>query len=274
MIDIQEILSTLPSELWHSSPRMRLKAARALSDEQKGALQKFIAGDAPMRPWPFGMATVANPYIIFLGPSPGNSRSSKDAGLPQDPLALPTVGKPHPGMDYRDTRGYWDKIREATKFLIRSLEPTMPEGDHISLMGKLNLGVGEFGSADSGVVEDVYLDWTPRVIVQRLRPMVLVLSGMKGILTRNPIIRDSLSTAFGVNFCAPERTEVFKYLGKNGSAKHLTYKLWAPTWSGNKPIIVQWPQHPSRAPFTNVEKWQEPWRQFRDLDFVNSRLEK
>jgi hypothetical protein len=264
---------SFPSELWHPSPTRRLKAARALSKERISELQKFVAGDAPMRPWPFGMATVANPYIVFLGPSPGNSRSSEDVGLPSVPLDLPTVGKPHPRMGYQDTRGFFDRIREATRILINSQEPTIPKDDPISLMGKLNLGVGEFGSANSGVVEDVYLEWTPRVIVQRLKPMLLVLVGMKGILKENPAIRGSLSSSFGVDLGVAKEKATFEYQGQDGSFKRLTYDLWTPTWNDHKPIVVQWPQHPSRAPFTNFEKWKESWWRFCGLDFVRDRLE-
>src|SRR5438270_3511464 len=60
-----------PDRLFDPDPVERLASARALSREMCHKLQENSSEGAPVRPWPYGMPTVLNPWIVFVGPSPG-----------------------------------------------------------------------------------------------------------------------------------------------------------------------------------------------------------
>ncbi len=263
-------------QLWADDPVMRLQSAKELSEREVRQIQEFTAAEAPMRPWPFGMATVANPYIVFLGPSPGNSPASDDPDDVPQAISTPTVGHPHERMDYKDSAGYWDAIRAATKIAVRAKSPQLSDRDCISLMGKMNLGVGQFGTATKEVLEDEYLQWTPRVIATRLRPKFLVIVGMKTLLKQDKAFQRTIGQGLGVDFTNPDLTEPFTYADSKGKTKKLNYQLWAAEWHSEvnvRATVVLWPQHPSRPPFkSNPTAWENSVQRLMEMDFVRARL--
>jgi hypothetical protein len=62
-------------DLWSDDPKERLDACADLS--VVSALPALMSKTAPMTPWPFGMPTSINPFVVFVGASPGNSPSSR-----------------------------------------------------------------------------------------------------------------------------------------------------------------------------------------------------
>ena len=254
--------------LWSDSPAKRLQAARNLNEGEGCKLVRAISEQTPMTPWPFAMPTTVNPYVMFLGPSPGNSPNPSDSQFLK-PVAQPAIGEPHERFSSKDTRGFWDAIRAATDIVLTELDPSLTEFDRRSLMGKMNLGVGTFGRATVDVVEQEYLDWVPSVIVNHLKPKILVMLGLKSILKKDERIRNSLNQALKSDLQRPDLKANFEHNGKVFS-----YEIWFPIWNEHmRPIIVNWPQHPSRAPMTNSETWTRSFLEFLQLDRVSERLQ-
>lgn len=82
------------SKLWGDDPHSRLISARELSDLAASQVQEFISSYAPMKPWPFGMATVVNPYIDFWGHHPGTLPPATTLIVPQGLFRFPRLAFP------------------------------------------------------------------------------------------------------------------------------------------------------------------------------------
>lgn len=103
MVDIVKDFGNL---LWTTSPTERLKAARALYTAQVERLQTALCADCPVEPWPYGITTPVNPFLVTLGPSPGASPAGGDLDYhTRGPQPLPPAGAPHNGAVYVDPRG-------------------------------------------------------------------------------------------------------------------------------------------------------------------------
>lgn len=133
-------------------------------------------------------------------------------------------------MNYNDGAGYWDAIRAATKIVIQDRSSQLSHTDCIALMGKMNLGVGQFGAATEEALEPKYLEWTPRMIAKRLRPKLLVVVGMKTLLKNNKTIQNLLGEGLGVNFADPDCSAPFHYTDNRGEEKNLGYDIWGVEW--------------------------------------------
>jgi hypothetical protein len=167
-------------DLWSDNPRERLAAAldSATVDDWPGR----ISESAPMKPWPYGMPTSINPFVVFLGPSPGNSPAPGDADYSRrPPYAMPTAGVPHPKLDYRDPEGYWDRVRELGSMVVQAHSPRMSESATLALIGQLNLGTGAFGQAKNAPLEPDYCRCVPEVVLDYLKPSYLILLGLGSI---------------------------------------------------------------------------------------------
>jgi hypothetical protein len=102
------------------------------------------------------MPCTVNPYVVFLGASPGNSPVAGDSGyLTRESYELPTAGIPHPGIYYPDLRHYFDRIRELGQIIIQSRAPGLTEPQTHALLGQLNLGTGGFGLAANAPLEQM-----------------------------------------------------------------------------------------------------------------------
>ena len=101
-------------ELWSNDPKTRMRAASRLANDPKShkALSEWLAEGAPETPWPYGMPTSVNPYLLILGLSPGGSPDKSDRKqLTKRQTEIPTIGASHPGLFYEDTAKFWLKIR-------------------------------------------------------------------------------------------------------------------------------------------------------------------
>jgi hypothetical protein len=72
----------IPADLCANDPVVRLAAARNLSDRAEAATTRRLVSTAPIRPWPYGMPTVANPWVVVLGVSPGDVFQTTGHGRP------------------------------------------------------------------------------------------------------------------------------------------------------------------------------------------------
>jgi hypothetical protein len=248
-----------------NDPVERLAASRDPS--AVGSWPCVIGASAPMQPWPYGMPSSINPFVVFLGASPGGSPPADDPMHESaNAYALPTAGTPHGGLYCRDTRNYWSRVREIGALIIRSHVPTMALSDTHSLLGQLNLGTGQFGAARNVPFEPEYCRWVPDVILDHLRPSYVILLGMLGRLSQSGSGFDPLKR-LGIDWRKPERSIPFT----SYKAQHLKFRIWTRKRPDDKDIrFVLWPQHPSRAPMTDNTLWVESAREF----MVHARLGK
>ncbi len=131
--------------IWASRPRDRLAAIRAPGATERTALVDRLIQHAPTGHWPFGMPTVVNPLLVVVGVSPGNSPTVGGDIWADDADPPPTFGEPHPGFFVADTSGYWAKIRELCKVVVRGWDASLSDDECYALSGHFNLGTGRFG---------------------------------------------------------------------------------------------------------------------------------
>ena len=237
--------------LWSDSARERITAARTLKAENKQEIRELVASSSPQKPWPYGMPTTINPMLAILGVSPGNSAAEGD--IPH-PYEEPTVGEAHPGFHYIDTKSYWQKIRELSVGLLRAFDESLTEDECYALSGHLNLGIGRAGEANNDSVEKEFAKWVPDILLQTLRPKVIVLVGLTSLLKKHPNLSGWMASSgnLEVNWESPD--EVFTF--KSYTNKKMLFRVWdikSSECSTTK--IISWPNHPSRSPMTDKNMW-------------------
>ena len=246
--------------LWSGSCSERLAAARSLSREDIKSLQEDLCRGCPVDTWPYGNATSINPMVVVLGPSPGGSGGAS-AGNPDEPLSLPEAGKPHPHVvkmvEKPDKRLHWKK----TQILASTLMPSLAKEDVQTLFGQLNLDTRPQGDADKVRIQSDFADWVLVAIRDKLRPRVVICTGLKGRLKER-----ELRSQFQQHFPGFELSEPHRETPFHDQTK-LAFSEWdieAPF--GNSLKLVLWPQAPSFPPFAwDLECWKRSCLQFRTL---------
>ena len=251
----------MTKNLWSAKPLERLHSARQVTAAELRHLHESLCSGCPIEPWPFGNATVVNPFLVTLGASPGNSPAAGDADfLSAGGHLFPTCGEPHPGTRYRDTRGFWDKLRVLVRTAL--MAPDACEDDGLSLFGNLNLDTGMSGEAKTVSVKSEFAEWLLRTIRHKLRPRIVVMLGLTTYLRGNSDVAGILREVFpGFELNRPHREIPFYAYEK----KRLLFREWdvGDDKSGNL-TLVMWPQHPSKAPFSNGEYWAASCREFAE----------
>ena len=248
-----------PEELWATSRKARLASARAITSEALDAVHTELCRGRTEPGWPYGSATPVNPVLVVLGPSPGNSPKRGDRHfVAREPFALPTSGEPHPGVWYDDPKGYWNKIRELARAVLDA--DGAIGADAFSLFGTMNLSSAASGNASSAPISTPGARWVLATIRDGLRPRVLVLLGMRTLLTVGGEVCGLLEHTFkGVNMRRPHR----EYPLDAYTKRRLTFREWDTSAGDGAPLLlVDWPQHPNRAPFTNARWWSAACEQF------------
>jgi hypothetical protein len=106
-------------------------------------------------------------------------------------------------------------------------------------------------------MEADYYRWVPDAILDHLRPSCAILLGLKSILTGSGNFDPA--NRLGINWRKPD--ESFPFIGY-ARAKY-SFRVWHRMRPDGKRIqFVLWPQHPSRAPMTNPNRWRESVREF------------
>jgi hypothetical protein len=244
-------------DLWSDDPAERLAAAGDV--REVGDWPRRIGAQAPMQPWPYGMPSPINPFVVFLGPSPGNSPPVGDSvHRTCDPYELPTAGNAHPGLFVEDGRQYWHRIREMGSMLIRAHVPAISEQQSHTLIGQLNLGTGQFGQAANAPFEPEYCRWVPEVVLDYLRPSYVIMLGLASRLSKPNAGFDPLRR-LGINW--KDADDHFPLAAYKGS--RYMFRLWHRERPDGRSVrFVLWPQHPSRPPMTNGFIWTESAREF------------
>ena len=252
--DVEQILARL--DLWSDDPAERLTAAREKA--AVGDLPASIGKTAPMKPWPYGMPSSINPFVVFLGPGPGNAAPVDDPDC--RPYDLPTAAEAHPGLYVRDRRGYWDRVRTLGSIIVHAHAPTISDEEAHALIGQLNLSTKQSGKAGDVKFEPEYCRWVPEVILDYLRPSYVILLGLLGL-------RDRLETDFDPldkpkmrgRWNKPDRCFPFTAY----TATQYKFRIWNLKRPDGKTIrFVMWPQHPGRAPMTSDDWWQKSGHEF------------
>ena len=103
----------LPSGFYSPVPSERVNALKVTTEEHRALLMEGLPD------WPVMSPGSVNAWLVFIGPSPGNS-----PGRPWCYDPLPSVGESHPGVsEYVDTRNFWNRIRQFVRQIFSELEP-------------------------------------------------------------------------------------------------------------------------------------------------------
>lgn len=242
------------ARIWGQSISERLDGARSLSSSALAAVHDDLCEGCPVPVWPYGNATSINPLLVTLGPSPGGSPDPGFADTGGEPLELPTAGVRHPHTTYEDTRGVWCKIRWLARTVVQSV--TTSSEDSYALFGNMNLDPNRSGKASDVPIDGVFGEWVLETIRDKLRPRFVICLGLKG--KREAV--DLLSTVFdGFELSKPHAEHPLECYQRS----RYVFQEWDCTGShGSQIKVVLWPQHPSRAPFTNLETWRDACLEF------------
>ncbi len=241
-----------------SDPASKLHNLMALCPEEKVYIQERITCGLPSEyfPWPYGMPSSADPYVMVIGASPGNSPEQSGSVSSNDDLSYdpPTFGQAHSGFFYRDSKGYWDKVRNLCGGIIKAASPCLTEAEAIAVSGHLNLGVARSGNAADGVVDARLISWVSGLLGSVLSPKIVVCFGLNGILTKaqNNAAWKSAPGALMVDWKKPHcKLDFHGY----------SFRIWNATRADGESVLVcMWPNHPSRHPFsgpTDGRFWRE-----------------
>ena len=248
----------LPEGLWSSSPTRRLQAASALTPQQLSQIHKSMLVDAPNGKWPHGQSTSVNPLVVVLGPSPGASPQAGDEADPYDkPQILPTVG-PHPVLSaYDDGRRFFESCR--TLFATILSNQHSDRQNSLALGGIMNLNPYREGNSINVKFDPSFARWVLKLISDHLKPRFLICLGLKGRIRGDAkhIFEDAFS---GLNFQNARSVTFDAY-----EEKRLTFnEMEIPNRGENPMLMVSWPNHSSRVPFTNSDLWLKSCEEVRD----------
>ena len=247
----------ISNELWGISRTARLSSACSLTSEELNAIHDDLRRGCVEPGWPYGSATSINPLLVVLGASPGKSPQPGDRNyVMRKPFDLPTAGKPHPHvLSYKDTRGYYDKMRTLGRTLLDA-DDTLGD-DALALFGTMNLSTAASGRASDVHVGRQFARWVLATIRDGLRPRVLVLLGLRGRLKE--LSRLFADTFEGFDVRQPDR----EYALEKYQTKRLVFREWDLVGKPGSPLLlVDWPQHPSRSPFSDPLWWRVACEQF------------
>jgi hypothetical protein len=202
-----------------------------------------------------------NPWLVFLGTSPGAPGRGDPIAGTEEPYSSPTLGTPHPKI-YHPAR-YFDQIREAAEIIIQRHRPAMPVTECHSLLGNLNLSTRQNGRAERVGIDPACGVWIPDLIFERFRPRLVIALGLLGFLgdPTNRALFDPRGL-LRIDWRRPDATKPFRTY----AAQSLCFRIWnRENCSGDPVTIVAWPNHPSRVPFNQPALWKAAAHEFADL---------
>ncbi len=205
--------------------------------------------------------------LVTLGASPGNSPQASDSDAP-DHLELPSAGSPHRHVYYRDTGGYWDKVRHLVRTMLmpdgdpstgqREAAAGMSAKDAYALFGNMNLDSGRSGSASAVNIDQIFAEWVLRTIKYGLRPRWLICLGLKAKLRPARVEGRIFESIFELDLRKPDAEYQLNVWPK------YSFREWEVHTGGTPLTVVLWPNHPSRLPFRDFLKWCDACEQFKD----------
>ncbi len=125
-----------------------------------------------------------------------------------------------------------------------------------------NLGLGSTGRASKSDVDPQYINWVSTLLNQKLKPDLVVLFGLKSILKDN-LVSNSWNAGSGLqidDWSKPNKS--LDFIDTETQQKY-SFSEWVVTNElGHSFKVVLWPNHPSRPPFSDMEKWKKAVRQY------------
>jgi len=244
------------------SYRKHLEVLRALPSEELSIRAKRLVDTSPEKDWPVGMPSSIDPKLVLIGVSPGNSPMQENKV--QEPPAFNSYPSIRPDSSshfyYPDGAGYWERLRFLSKSFFNSRDQSMDEGDAISMSTHLNLGTGSAGRASTADVERDYVEWVSYLLNTKFKADLVVLFGLKKILT-NETVNAWWNHDKGLKIDWNSPSEILPFEGY--TKRSYKFRIWrAENQLGHKSLIVLWPNHPSRAPFRNLDVWRASVSEF------------
>ena len=166
--------------LWSQNPHQRLRAAKNLSPRLYEALQSEMVKGCPVTPMPYGMQLLRILSFWCWG--------CRRVGLPPDgsqgiPFDLPTIGKPHLGLSAKGNLDFFRKVQSLCEIILKE-KYQIDTSSALTLSGLMNFDDNNYPSANDVVLKPELVAWVWNVIVERLRPEIIVGLGLKGQLHR------------------------------------------------------------------------------------------
>jgi hypothetical protein len=248
--------------MWSNSILERLRSAQELgSQDLQTEIAKLLEG-CPFSSWPYGCSSSVNPWVVFLGPSPGASPAHGDSNYVTRIGRPPTAGEPCESMLYSDSRGFFDRLRLLTCALIDAeAGRSVTQPDALALAGMMNLDSGASGEARNVTIDIDFARWAIDVSIRRLRPRYVVGVGLAGILGKSERLCEVLGEYTGGVF-DPNQPPISKSFDGYSRIRY-KFRAW-PLLNGGatRQYLILFPQHPSRAPMTSPEVWDHAVREF------------
>jgi hypothetical protein len=244
-----------------------LRFLESLTPEENERIMNGLVNTTPDSQWPDGMPASIDPKLVLIGVSYGNSpsveaeKSHKEGG---DYFhSAPCVVKPENShFYYPDTRRYWNKLRYLSHSFFKRNCPNITENQAISLTTHVNLGTDSAGLATKKDVEEQYVKWVSTLLNETHSPDLVILFGLNRILKDDEISSWwNNESGLPVNWKKPDNTQSFS----SYTVRNLTFREWSVRNSMNHPIrLVIWPNHPSRAPFSDLSIWEQSVNEYMD----------
>ena len=245
--------------IWSFNPHVRLNASKKISNDKSELIRNQFCDCKNHYPWPYGMPTSINPYVVLLGASPGNSPDIDAINSENKNYLPPTLGSPHQGLFYKDNRNFFIKVRFLIEYILDNLYGISNKEDALSLGGLMNLDTGENGQAKNVIYNDEFTKWVVNKTLHAMKPRIVVCLGLLKEKERilSLVNSDINSNISDINFDFT-------------SSKNYKFRIWIKKDENNNfQLIIFWPNHPSRVPFANINEWERSVYEFCKYIKVN-----
>jgi hypothetical protein len=197
--------------------------------------------DARFDGWPAYWFGSANAWLVFIGPSPGDSPSASPVNWKRD--RLPTLGKPNEHLaTYRDGRGFWPRMRAWVGNAFAGAGIFTEPGDAWAVTMVGNLASSAAGDASTIPADELRRGLRATSAALKLVQPRLVVPLHKRV---TELLLPLLSGEGWIE-TARDRTDV--------PALNQRFTLYKPNWfeltrGDERMLVAEAPQHPSRTNF-------------------------
>ena len=227
-------------KLFDPDPGVRWKTAREFRQNNYLAIKSKIESD--FRDWPNFWWGGVNPWVVFVGPSPGNR-----PGQPIDwkKEKMPTLGEANTIVKtYEDKNGFWSRMRNWSIAAFELAE--VFRGEPEAALGSILIAnIIPCNQGNSSKIKDADLSAaTPKAVklISRLRPRLIV--PMEKRVSR------LLITEFENQGSYIQKGPIkYKMPAKNQRYDYYKPTIWELQTSFGTLCIAESPQHPTKQKF-------------------------
>ena len=225
------------SNYWKLNPKERFHLFKGISADEKNEIINKLLKSCPEVNWPYGMPLSLCADLIFVGASPGSSRTDYKVDY------KPTFDKAHGGIYYPDKKNYWINIRKISEKIIKSTIEDIVNLDPFIFLGHMNLSTEEQGQAKNVVVKSSMASWVAEII-GLLRPTCVLLNGLMGHLKGESFNLFNYKT----NTIDWKKAEKEIYI-KDINNKNIIIRIWR----RHNTFFIMLPNHTGKPPMTNQD---------------------